>query len=188
MLFAGNPGTGKTTVARMAADLFFRMGVIKTNKLVIVKPSDMVSEWIGGTGTKAMEVIRRAYNGVLFIDEAYSLVNTEPNGQKFASEFDEEAYTEIMTFLEDLNKNYGITILFITHDMHLAIEYTDRALVFSDGKCISSDNVFKVLSDEEVIEKANLKQTSLYTLASRLGLSAQEFIRHFIETERRGRA
>ena len=101
---------------------------------------------------------------------------------------DYRVYTEIMTFLEDLNKNYGITILFITHDMHLAIEYTDRALVFSDGKCISSDNVFKVLSNEEVIEKANLKQTSLYTLASRLGLNAQEFIRHFIETERRGRA
>lgn len=100
---------------------------------------------------------------------------------------DYRVYTEIMTFLEELNKTYGITILFITHDMHLAIEYTDRALVFSDGKCISSDNVFKVLSNEEVIEKANLKQTSLYILASRLGLNAQDFIRHFIETERRGR-
>lgn len=100
---------------------------------------------------------------------------------------DYRVYTEIMTFLEDLNKTYGITILFITHDMHLAIEYTDRALVFSDGKCISTDSVFKVLSNEEVIEKANLKQTSLYTLASRLGLNAQEFIRHFIERERRGR-
>jgi len=100
---------------------------------------------------------------------------------------DYRVYTEIMTFLEELNQKYGITILFITHDMHLAIEYTDRALVFSDGKCISADNVFKVLSNEQIIEKANLKQTSLYTLASRLGLNAQEFIRHFIETERRGR-
>lgn len=77
MLFAGNPGTGKTTVAQMAADLFFRMGVIKTNKLVTVKPSDLISEWIGGTGTKAMEVIRRAYNGVLFIDEAYGIANMD---------------------------------------------------------------------------------------------------------------
>lgn len=71
MLFTGNPGTGKTTVARLAADLFFRMGILKSNKLVAVKPSDLVSEWSGGTGTKAMEVIRKAYNGVLFIDEAY---------------------------------------------------------------------------------------------------------------------
>ena len=71
MLFTGNPGTGKTTVARLAADLFFRMGILKSNKLITVKPSDLVSEWSGGTGTKAMDVIRRAYNGVLFIDEAY---------------------------------------------------------------------------------------------------------------------
>ena len=77
MLFTGNPGTGKTTVARLAADLFFRMGVIKTNKLVVAKPCDLVSEWIGGTGSKAMEVIRRAYNGVLFIDEAYGIANMD---------------------------------------------------------------------------------------------------------------
>lgn len=77
MLFTGNPGTGKTTVARLAADLFFRMGVIKTNKLVVTKPCDLVSEWIGGTGMKAMEVIRRAYNGVLLIDEAYGIANMD---------------------------------------------------------------------------------------------------------------
>ena len=73
MLFTGNPGTGKTTVARMTADLLYSMDVIRSNKLVVTKPSDLISEWIGGTGNKAMEVIRRAYNGVLFIDEAYGI-------------------------------------------------------------------------------------------------------------------
>ncbi len=77
MVFAGNPGTGKTTVAQMAADLFHRMGIIKTNKLVTVKPNDLVSEWVGGTGPKAMDVIRRAYNGVLFIDEAYGIASMD---------------------------------------------------------------------------------------------------------------
>jgi len=96
-------------------------------------------------------------------------------------------YTEIMTFLDDLNKNYGITILFITHDMHLAIEYTDRAIVFANAKCIADDTVFKILSDNSIIEEANLKQTSLYTLATRLGLSPEDYINYFIATERGSR-
>lgn len=77
MAFTGRPGTGKTTVARMAADLFYRMNVIKTNKLVVVKPSDLASEWVGGTSKKAMDYITRAYNGVLFIDEAYGLATMD---------------------------------------------------------------------------------------------------------------
>ena len=93
-------------------------------------------------------------------------------------------YTEIMSFLDDLNKNYGITIIFITHDMHLAIQYTDRAVVFAEGELIADDTVYKVLADNEVIEKANLKQTSLYTLAKRLGINPEEYIEHFIAYER----
>ncbi len=77
MMFTGNPGTGKTTVAKMAAELFHRMGIIKSNKLVVVKPSDLISEWVAGTGVKAMEAIRRAYNGVLFIDEAYGIAGMD---------------------------------------------------------------------------------------------------------------
>jgi energy-coupling factor transport system ATP-binding protein len=93
-------------------------------------------------------------------------------------------YTEIMNFLDDLNKQYGITVIFITHDMHLAIQYTDRAVVFSDGELIADDTVYKVLADNAAIEKANLKQTSLYTLAKRLGISPEDYIEHFISYER----
>lgn len=93
-------------------------------------------------------------------------------------------YTEIMNFLDGLNKEYGITIVFITHDMHLAIQYTDRAVVFAEGELIADDSVYKVLSDNEVIEKANLKQTSLYTLAKRLNFDPEEYIEHFIAYER----
>lgn len=73
MLFTGNPGTGKTTVAQMTADLFEAMGIINTNKLITKKPSDFLSEWRGGTGKKVMSIIESAYDGILFIDEAYGL-------------------------------------------------------------------------------------------------------------------
>ena len=97
-------------------------------------------------------------------------------------------YTEIMNFLEKLNRDYGITILFITHDMHLAIEYTDRSLVFADGELIADDRVSRVLSDEAVIRKANLKQTSLVHLAKQSGLDPEQFIHAFIREERSQRS
>lgn len=100
---------------------------------------------------------------------------------------DYKVYSELMNFLDQLNKEYQITILFITHDMHLAIEYTDRAIVFSEGKCICDDTVYRVLANRDVIEKANLKQTSLYTLADRLGINEEEYIHHFITCEREER-
>lgn len=93
-------------------------------------------------------------------------------------------YTEIMEFLDELNRVYGITIVFITHDMHLAIQYTDRAIVFSEGELVADDSVFKVLSNDQVITRANLKQTSLYTLAMRLGIEPEAYIEHFINYER----
>lgn len=96
-------------------------------------------------------------------------------------------YTEIMGFLEKLNRDYGITILFITHDMHLAIEYTDRSIVFTDGQLIADDYVFRVLSNQDVIRRANLKQTSLVQLAVKAGIDPEEFIHAFIEEERRNR-
>lgn len=101
---------------------------------------------------------------------------------------DYKHYTEIMNFLENLNKEYGITILFITHDMHLAIEYTDRSIVFSDGELLADDYVFRVLSDKEAIEKANLKNTSLVLLAEKAGIDPELFIHAFIDEERRNRA
>lgn len=93
-------------------------------------------------------------------------------------------YTEIISFINRLNSEYGKTIIFITHDMHLAIENTDRAVVFADGEIIADAPVFSILSDDEIIEKANLKQTSLYTLARKLSLPPERVIEHFIRYER----
>lgn len=93
-------------------------------------------------------------------------------------------YTEIIEFITTLNREFGKTILFITHDMHLALEYTSRAIVFADAQIIADDSVFHVLSDDEIIQRASLKQTSLYQLAKKLELSPRAFIRHFVQYER----
>jgi energy-coupling factor transport system ATP-binding protein len=97
---------------------------------------------------------------------------------------DYRSYTEIMKFINDINKEFKKTILFITHDMHLALENTERALVFADGELIADDRVASVLSNDEVIKKANLKQTSLYKLANKLALPPEILTRRFIEHER----
>lgn len=93
-------------------------------------------------------------------------------------------YMEIINFINRLNAEFGKTIIFITHDMHLAIENTDRALVLSEGELIADDSVFSVLSDDDIIQRANLKQTSLYTLALKIGIAPEKCIEHYILYER----
>ena len=93
-------------------------------------------------------------------------------------------YTEIMEFLRKLNEQ-GVTIIMITHDMHLMLEYTPRAVVFADGKMIADRSAAEVLCDSELIGHAALKETSLFTLANRCGIvPPEEFVECFIEEDR----
>ena len=93
-------------------------------------------------------------------------------------------YTEIMEFLRQLN-GLGITVLMITHDMHLMLEYAERAVVFSDGQVLMNDSSAAVLTNPEVIRRANLKETSLYDLALACGIEdAEAFVQRFIDYER----
>lgn len=93
-------------------------------------------------------------------------------------------YTEIMEFLRDLNRQ-GITVLMITHDMHLMLEYTNRTLVFSEGNLIADTTPVKLFANQELLEKASLKETSLFGLADMCGLNPEEYIHKFICYERR---
>lgn len=93
-------------------------------------------------------------------------------------------YTEIMEFLRGLNAE-GVTVVMITHDMHLMLEYTPRALVFCDGQLIADRSAAAVLCDPALIERAALKETSLYTLANRCGIApAEDFVQRFIDEDR----
>ena len=115
---------------------------------------------------------------VLALDPELILLDEPTAGQDFRH------YTDIMEFLRGLNAQ-GVTVVMITHDMHLMLEYTQRALVFCDGELIADRSAAGVLCDPALIERAALKETSLYTLANRCGIeSAQEFVERFIAQDR----
>ena len=94
-------------------------------------------------------------------------------------------YTEIMEFLVEINK-LGVTIILITHDMHLMLEYTPRAIVLAGGRMIADTAASVVLTDERIIKQANLKETSLYNLAQITGIpDGTHFVQGFIDYERK---
>lgn len=93
-------------------------------------------------------------------------------------------YTEIMDFLSDLNRQ-GVTVVLITHDMHLMLEYTPRAIVFNEGRVIADRSAAEVLNSPEIVEAAHLKETSLFHLSRVCGIDgAVEFTRRFVERDR----
>ena len=93
-------------------------------------------------------------------------------------------YTEIMEFLKEINSK-GVTIIMITHDMHLMLEYTNRAIVLADGLKIADDIASNVITDSKVIEAANLKETSVYELAVKANLeNPRSFVKTFIDYDR----
>lgn len=116
---------------------------------------------------------------ILVLNPEIIILDEPTAGQDF------KHYTEIMEFLKELNNN-GVTIIMVTHDMHLMLEYTNRAIVFSDGDKLADDRTTNVLTDKNIIKKANLKETSLYALAIKAGLEEPiEFVDKFIEYDRR---
>lgn len=115
---------------------------------------------------------------ILVLNPEIIILDEPTAGQDF------KHYTEIMEFLRELN-NKGVTIIMITHDMHLMLEYTNRAIVLSKGEKIADDKASKILTDKQIIESANLKETSLYALAIRSELDEpKEFVEKFINYDR----
>ena len=115
---------------------------------------------------------------VLVMNPEIIILDEPTAGQDF------KHYTEIMEFLRQLNSD-GITVLMITHDMHLMLEYTPRALVFDTGRMIADTSSVRVLCDRQLIDQAALKETSLFGLAELCGIQpAENFVQRFIDFDR----
>ena len=125
---------------------------------------------------------KRVTIAAIFVLNPKVIILDEPTaGQDFRH------YTEIMEFLIELNKQ-GVTIIMITHDMHLMLEYTDRAVVLASGEKIAEDIASNILTDNRIIEQANLKETSISELAVKLKFeNPRDLVRKFIEFDRRER-
>ena len=100
MLFTGNPGTGKTISAQLLTHILYELGVIKEDKIVKADRSELVGEYIGSTAIKTKELVHSARNGVLFIDEAYSLFQDSSN-----NDFGSEAIEQLLIMLEEPDTN-----------------------------------------------------------------------------------
>ncbi|AIQ53110.1 Stage V sporulation protein K [compost metagenome] len=116
MVFKGNPGTGKTTVARIVAKLFQRMGVLSKGHLIEVERADLVGEYIGHTAQKTRDLVKKALGGILFIDEAYSLAR---GGDK---DFGKEAIDCMVKMMEDKHNDLIIILAGYPEEMDMLLE------------------------------------------------------------------
>jgi hypothetical protein len=168
LVFVGNPGTGKTTVARLYGRLLRALGMLTSGHLTEAGRSDLVGEYVGHTAPKTEAVFRRALGGVLFIDEAYSLA---PRGM--ASDFGQEALATLVKLMEDHRDQVVVIVAGYPEDMHrfvganpgLASRFT-RTLHFDD---YSADDLVGIVSHQAAEHRYELPAPALTAVGEFFG-------------------
>ena len=165
MVFLGNPGTGKTTVARMVAGILYNLKYIEQNKLIEVSAKDLIGQYVGQTAPKTIAVIEKALGGVLFIDEAYSLAS-KPGSS--GSSFNEECIATLIQAMENYRDNLVVIFAGYSKEMDAFLKsnsgIVSRIGYTMDFKDYSLDELIQILKsmfkkagffvDEGAIQKA----------------------------------
>jgi AAA+ superfamily predicted ATPase len=181
MVFLGNPGTGKTTVARMVAGILYNLGYIEQNKLIEVSAKDLIGQYVGQTAPKTMGVIEKALGGVLFIDEAYSLASKPGTS---GSQFNEECIATLIQAMENYRDNLVVIFAGYTKEMDAFLK-SNSGIVSRIGYTMD----FKDYTVDELIEifKSMFKKSG-FTVEKSAIEKAKEVIEEYRHTEGFGNA
>lgn len=180
MVFLGNPGTGKTTVARIVAQILYNLNYIKQNKLIEVSSKDLVAEYVGQTAPKTMAVIEKAMGGVLFIDEAYSLASGKGQGNSY----NEEAIATLIQAMENSRDNLVVIFAGYTVEMQDFLN-ANSGIVSRIGYTVE----FEDYTEDELIQIfKNMVKKAGFKITDEAIQKAKDIIKKYKNTKNFGNA